>query len=391
LIDSFKNQPFDFSPGEKWHYDNSGYFLLGIIIEKVSGESYEQFLGSNFFEPLGMRETGVYHAGAALEQEALGYQFEGGKFTNALNWDMSWAGGAGAIYSTVEDLYRWNEAIFGGKALSEASLQAAWNPVVTEESKSEHSDTRYGFGWGIAKFRGVPEVSHGGGLNGFSLVVLANALPGAGLSTAELAHLGTEIYLGDTLPPRPILAANTNVTARALDAVVGRYDYGGGSILTVARKENHLYAQLSGQDRFEIFPKSDTEFFWKAADAQVTFIKDEHGKVTRAIHHQNGATFSAPRLEDLAETKIATEDAEAIVGRYDYGQGKSILTVTHDGTRVFAQLTGQTKFEIFPKTPSDYFWKVIDAQVSFVKDSSGKVTKAIHHQGGRVFDAPKIE
>jgi CubicO group peptidase (beta-lactamase class C family) len=401
LIDSFKNQPYDFAPGKKWHYDNSGYFLLGVIIEKVSGDSYGQFLLKNFFKPLGMRDTGVHRASTALEREALGYQFEGGKFTNALNWDMSWAGGAGALYSTVDDLYRWNEGIFTTQVLSAASLKAAWTPVRTEDDKNEPSETGYGFGWAMAQFRGVQEISHGGGLNGFSsmllrlprqnftVVVLANALPGASPEPGELAHLVTEIYLGDTLPSRPVIAVHP-ITATALDPLVGRYDYHGG-ILTVSRAGNRLYAQLTGQQRFEIFPKSETEFFWKAADAQVTFVKDEHGKVTKAIHHQNGATFSAPRLEDLTETTIGPADAQAIVGKYDYGQGKTILTVTCEGARVFAQLTGQPKFEIFPKSPSEYFWKAVDAQVSFVKDSSGKVTKAVHYQAGQVLEAPKID
>ena len=401
LIDSFKDEPYDFAPGKKWHYDNSGYFLLGMIVEKVSGKSYEQFLRENFFEPLKMNDTGVYRTGLALEHEALGYQFESGKFNKALNWDMSWAGAAGALYSTVEDLYRWNEAIFTGKALSDASLKAAWTPVLTEDDKKDDPEVGYGFGWDIALVRGVRAISHGGGLNGFStvlfrlprqnftVVVLENALPGASPAPGELAHLVTEIYLGDSLPTRPVQAVNTNVTVKALDAIVGRYDYK-GAILTVTREQNHLYAQLTGQQRFEIFPKSETEFFWKITDAKVKFVKDADGKVSKAIHHQNGLTFDAPRLPDLSETKIAPDDAAAIVGRYDYGQ-KEILTVTCDGARVFAQLTGQPKFEIFPKSSTEYFWKAVDAQVSFAKDENGKVTKAVHHQGGRVFEAPRIE
>jgi hypothetical protein len=79
-----------------------------------------------------------------------------------------------------------------------------------------------------------------------------------------------------------------------------------------------------------------------------------------------------------------------LVGQYDYGNG-AVLTVTRDGDHLFAQLTGQEKFEIFPKSETEYFWKVTDAQVTFVKDAAGKVTKAIHHQGGRTFDAPKIQ
>jgi hypothetical protein len=93
----------------------------------------------------------------------------------------------------------------------------------------------------------------------------------------------------------------------------------------------------------------------------------------------------------LAEAKVDPARYDSLVGKYDYGNGQAIMTVTREGGRLFAQLTGQPKFEIFPKSETEFFWKVVDAQVTFVKDDKGKVTKAIHHQGGRTFDAPKLE
>jgi CubicO group peptidase (beta-lactamase class C family) len=402
LIQSFKNDPFDFDPGKKWHYDNSGYFLLGQIIEKVSGQSYGDFLRKNFFGPLGMNSTGVHRSGVSLDHEALGYEFvKEGTFTNALNWDMSWAGGAGALYSTVEDLYQWNEEVFGGKAVTEASLKAAWTPVQTEENKDDNTGSGYGFGWSISQLRGAQEISHGGGLNGFSsfilrlprenftVAVLANAQPGIpGAEPGRLAQLAVQIYLGEKLGPRSSDKVNPGVSPAGFAALVGRYDYG-MAILTVTKEGNHLYAQLGNQPRFEIFPKSDTEFFWKAVDAQVTFVKDSRGKVTKAVHHQNGQIINAPRLEDLSEAKVDSAGYDAFVGKYNYGQ--AIMTVTREGERLFAQLTGQPKFEIYPSSPTKFFWKVVDAQVEFVRNNAGSVTKAIHHQGGQTFDAPRIE
>src|SRR5208282_3500756 len=158
LIKSFQNDAYDFAPGKKWHYDNSGYFLLGRIIEKVSGQTYGEFLRKTFFEPLGMTNTGVHRAGVALEHEALGYQYNGATFTNALNWDMSWAWGARSLYSTVEDLLRWNEGVFGGKVLQDASLKAAWTPVKTEDNQDDGSGNGYGYGWSIAHTRGTQEI-----------------------------------------------------------------------------------------------------------------------------------------------------------------------------------------------------------------------------------------
>ncbi|MCP4433293.1 MAG: beta-lactamase family protein, partial [Gammaproteobacteria bacterium] len=114
LIETFKYEDFNFNPGDSYSYSNSGYFLLGYILERVSGKSYEKYLQETFFKPLAMNDSGVHHADLKLANEALGYSHIEGETVNALNWDMSHAGAAGAIYSTVEDLHRWNEGIFKG-------------------------------------------------------------------------------------------------------------------------------------------------------------------------------------------------------------------------------------------------------------------------------------
>ena len=161
--------------------------------------------------------------------------------------------------------------------------------------------------------------------------------------------------------------------------------------MTVMREGDRLFAQLAGQGKYEILPKSETEYFWKVVDAQVTFLKDEKGAVIKAVHRQGGQTINAPRLPEHTVVRIDPGLLDAIAGQYDYGGGKAIMTITREGGRVFAQLTGQPKFEIFPKSETEFFWKAIEAQVTFVKDESGKVAKAIHEQGGQKFDAPKIQ
>ena len=115
IIKSFENGPYEFDPGTKWFYDNCGYVLLAFIIEKVSGEKNEDYLHEAFFEPLGMTNTAVYNSSDILEHEASGYSYQDGKVKKALYWDMSWGYGSGNLYSTVGDLYRWNEALFNGK------------------------------------------------------------------------------------------------------------------------------------------------------------------------------------------------------------------------------------------------------------------------------------
>jgi CubicO group peptidase (beta-lactamase class C family) len=401
IIEEMKKYPYDFDPGAKWSYDNSGYMLLGYIVEKVSGQSYGDFLRENFFEPLGMTETGVYRAHPGPPHEALGYSLGTKGFARALNWDMSWAGGAGALYSTVEDLYRWDEGIFNGRVLAAASLAAAFTPVKTVENQDYYNSkgTGYGFGWFIDSHRGLREIEHSGGLDGFSshllrvpdekltVAILANALPGRSKANPNrLAQRLVDIFLADKLAPLPV--ANTNVSPKSFDALTGRYELL-GKIMTIRTRDGHLFVQYADQPEGEIFPKSDIEFFAKVVDAQFTFVKDSSGKAIKLILHQDGLDLDAPRAKDLVEAKVNPAVYDGLAGQYDYGNG-AVLTVTREGDHLFAQLTGQPKFEIFPESETNYFWKVVDAQVTFVKDDSGKVIKAIHHQNGRTFDAPRI-
>jgi len=225
----------------------------------------------------------------------------------------------------------------------------------------------------------------------FTVAVLANCSPPPpGVDPSGLAHEVAELYLGETLASREAPKLDVKVPPKAFDAVAGRYDYGMG-ILTVTKEGDKVFAQLTGQPKFEIFPKSETEFFWKAVEAEVSFMKDDKGAVTKAIHRQGGQTINAPKLEDVRIAKVDAKIYDGYAGKYDYGQGKSIMTVTREDEHLFAQLTGQPKFEIFPKSETEFFWKVVNAQVTFVKDKSGKVTKLIHDQAGQKFDAPKIE
>lgn len=404
LIESFKNDKFDFDPGEKWLYNNSGYFLLGYIIQKVSGEPYGDYLKNHFFEPLGMKDTGVYHWSLILEHEATGYSYKDGKFQKAVDWDMSHAGGAGALYSTVGDLHRWNEAVFNGKVISKSSLEAAFTPVtLNDRSKADTMWSGYGYGWVLLEMRGMKEIAHGGGLDGFNtylarypeqnvtVAVLTNCLPlPPGLSPEGGAHEIAEIFLWDRMGTRESFAVDTTVDPKLYDDYVGRYSYPQSAVLTVTREGDRLFAQLTGQTGAEIFPRSETEFFSKVADAQFEFVRNEEGKVTHIIHRQAGREFNAPKLreEPIAEVDPAVYDT--YVGQYDYGP-PGILTVTKEGDRLFAQLAGQPKFEIFPRSETEFFWKVVDAQVAFVKNEEGEVIKAIHRQGGMEIEAPKIK
>lgn len=211
-IQSFKNDPYDFDPGTKWAYCSSGYFLLGYIIEKVSGKTYAEYLKDQLFDPLEMRATGVHTPTAIIENEAFGYSYEGNMLQKALNWDMSKGGGAGSLYSTVNDLYLWNERLFAGKVLREDSLKALLTPVRTGSQPLDQNG--YGYGVGIGKLRGLAVIAAGGGLDGFAghlarfptetvtIVALSNVSALPGKSLYALAGDIAQIYLSQKMESR---------------------------------------------------------------------------------------------------------------------------------------------------------------------------------------------
>ncbi len=198
MINRFRDKPLEFKPGEKYKYNNSGYFLLGAIIEKLSGEKYEAFLQKNFFDPLGMRNTGYDRPRTILKYRATGYSRENEQPVNSRYLDMDQPYAAGSLYSTVEDMLLWNEALYGGKAVSMKSLEAMTTPGLND----------YGYGLVIKQVLNRKQVSHGGGINGFntylvwfpqeklSVVVLRNqdfGAPGPG----KIAEVMAAIVLGE--------------------------------------------------------------------------------------------------------------------------------------------------------------------------------------------------
>jgi hypothetical protein len=381
-------------------YNNSGYFLLGVIIEKVSGESYEEYLREQFFKPLGMDDTGVHTSAAVLKHEATGYGVEGERITKASNWDMSRAGAAGSLYSTVEDLMRWNEGVFGGKVLSEESLKAAFTP--TKLDSGEEPSLAYGYGWMIGDRRGLKTISHGGGLNGWTselaryvdqnmtIVVLHNALPTMPeLSPGEVAGLAADAFLWQEMKPRPKYEEDKSVDPKSFSAYVGRYDFM-GAVLDVALDGEKLSAQLTGQPRFPIFPSGGNQFFWKVVDAQIEFLNDDNGKFTSARYSQGGQSFVVKRLADEKVIEVDEETLNRYVGKYQY-PGLGVLTVRRDKGKLLAQMTGQPEFEIYAKSPELFFWKVVSAEIKFVVGKDGKVEKAVHQQSGATIEAKKIE
>jgi CubicO group peptidase (beta-lactamase class C family) len=396
LINNIKADPYDFSPGEQFRYNNSGYFLLGHIIRKVTGETYGEYLKEKFFAPLGMTNTGVYETSLKLQKEAIGYTKENGAYKPALDWNMTWAGGAGALYSTTEDLFAWSEALFNGKVLSPESMKALFAPVRLNNGEYPPQG-KYGYGWFISEYRGLEAIGHGGGLSGFStrlqrftkdnvtIVMLTNLTP-------------TEVNLEPNSIAQFVLwekmEKQSSYSAREVKEDVrvyeGRYDFGNGMVMKVTSEQNQLFAQLTGQPRFPIFPSAPGEYFWKVVEAKVKFVKDDNGNVIYGDFVQGGARLKVQKLKEEQLFSIDPSLLDNYTGKYDYGNNFHI-TVIREENRLYAQGTNQPRIEIFPVSETEFTAKDINARVTFIKEGNIKATKLILDMGGQKREAPRIE
>jgi len=389
LVTLFRDKPLDFEPGEKWSYSNSGYVLLGYLIEKITGESYAKFVQENIFTPLGMKDSGYDSNSAIIPHRARGYSPGPGGVVNTGYVDMTIPLSAGGLYSTTEDLLRWEQGLFGGKLLSAASLQKMTTPYKSD----------YAFGLLVHTAGGHKVIEHNGGIEGFNTVLryfpddkLTVAVLGNenGLAPEDIAgKLGTVAEGGKvTLISE---RKEVHVDPKVYDSLAGRYELAPGVIMAVRRDGDRLTTQLAAQPTVEVFPEGEHDYFAKVVDAQITFVTDAQGKATELILHQNGMDQHAKRIGDAPPVKehkemmVDPKIFDGYVGSYELAPG-FVIAVTREGDLLFAQATGQAKFQIFPEGDRDFFYKVVDAQITFLTDAQGKATGLVLHQNGR--DSP---
>lgn len=394
LINLIKRKPYDFNPGERFLYNNSGYFLLGYIIGKVSGKPYADYLKETFFDPLGMKNTGAHYAGIKLEQEAKGYGGISSKYEEALNWDMSWAGAAGNLYSTVDDLLKWNEALHSGKILNEKSLKAAITPVTLNNGEKQ----QYGYGLGLNKYRGMDIIGHSGGLHGFithlsyypkekiTVVMFSNtAEPEVNFDPNKIA----EAFLWNKMEKQKTYV-ESKVKPKNLQLYAGRYDLSEVGVMMITTEGDRIFSQLGGQPKFEIFHMADDEFFWKVVEAKVKFVRDDKGEITHSIIFQNGMEFKGKKLKEETIIKINPAILDTYTGKYKFRENIDVI-VSKENDKLFAQATGQPKLEMQPVSETDFVINEINAKISFVKEANGKANKFKLNMNGTELELPRIE
>jgi len=165
-------------------------------------------------------------------------------------------------------------------------------------------------------------------------------------------------------------ASDISVDENILKSYVGRYDYGQGGVMIVTLEGKQLYAQLTGQNKYPILPASNDEFYWKIAEANVKFVKDEKGNVTHAIHHQSGQQFEAKKLKD--ETPVIVDSAvfDKYVGKYDMGNN-NIIIISKDGEKLLMQLPNLPKYQLLPASETEYFVREMNVRLAFKLSGDG--------------------
>lgn len=296
VIDLFKDRPLDFIPGEAHQYSNSGYVLLGQIVEQVAGMSYEMFLNEHVFGPLGMENTGYDWNTRVLEHRAMGYDLRDDIFVNADYLDMSIPHAAGALYSTVEDLFLWDQALYTERLVPRSSLETMFmfSPFLAN----------YGYGVGVGQQFNRRLICHGGGIHGFltqldrypdekvCIVVLSN------LTTARPAEVARTLaaMVFEEKYDVPEVHTPIQLEPGIYASYAGEYQLAPGIVLTIKTGTQRLAATATGGGRAVFFPESETQFFRKSNDDRMTFFKDEAGKVTHLILKQQGAEGRANRI-----------------------------------------------------------------------------------------------
>lgn len=394
LIDYFKNEPMDFEPGEKWLYNNSGYILLGHIIEKISGKTYAEVIEENVLKPMGMTSSSYDVSRKIIKNRIPGYDPSRTGTTNASYLSMTQPYAAGSLLSTTADLFKWNQAVFSGKLVSLELLKKAH----TSGKLNDGSETNYGYGWQFKNIQGVPTIEHGGGINGFlsdGIYLPSEKIYIAVLSNCtcnSATYLSTQVA-GLTLGKPFDVSADP--TLKSDDKLVGIYEGKDKVEIKIKSENNELKFQSTGGGWLNIIPIAKDEYKLSNSFSRFSVKRNSAGEsegiIFRSRSDWNQSFVKTKnQLDEVKEIVVADHILQTYVGYYEFNPSFGI-EVFKEGNQLKAQATGQQPFEIFPTSHTEFFLKVVDAKVVFTVDEKGLTTQLTLLQGGRELPMKKVK
>lgn len=279
LLSFFIDKPLYFTPGTEYSYCNSGYVLLGLIIEKVTGKPYENVINEFFLKPLKMKHTGFDFQTVNNKHKAIGYtRFTKSVKETSLPWNHTITYSAGSLYSSVEDLYLWHKGLLEYKVLSKENLEKATTSFLEG----------YGLGCWIDNVNGKKIVSHGGNIEGFTsyfgriqeddvcVIILNN------IYNRQIESIGLSIF--SILYDKPYSYYDEiEVKKELLDSYVGEYEIKTDYHIKITQEDNRLFIERPTEPKTELFGIKENVFFEKEEDVMIYFKKDKEAKIQITI------------------------------------------------------------------------------------------------------------
>ncbi|MDF4203806.1 serine hydrolase [Maribacter sp. SA7] len=425
FTEKFQDMELEFTPGEMFNYSNSGYFLLGFLVEKISGKTYEEMLEEKIFLPLGMKESGFDHHSAILKNRATGYEKNGNEFINSPYLDMSIPYAAGSLYSTVEDLYLWDQALYTNKLLSQKYMDMYFKPFIPA-----FGSFHYAYGWMVGNEAignttdSIAVISHGGGINGFntqisrslsdkSLIVLLNNTGGAPLGQITQSILGIINNKSYNHLKAPLASKLLKVIeTKGIDEGVAYFKKNkDNKDFDVNENDmNNAGYQLLGSDKtkeaIQVF-KLNVGAYPKSSNAYDSYAEalmisgDNKGAIenyTKAVELNPGNQNAIDMLTKLGvDTSNLTKEfevpgalLESYVGVYELMPTFKI-TIIKEGNQLKAQATGQPIMDILAKSNDTFYIKEVGAQIQFINDENGNIGSLTLFQNGQEMNGKKVE
>ncbi|MFA0960894.1 serine hydrolase [Roseivirga sp. BDSF3-8] len=396
LIDKFKTLPLDFEPGTEWSYNNSGYILLGAIIEAVSGKSYEEYVEQELFAPLGMEHSYYGNVKDIIPGRVEGYGKDGENIIVAPYLSMSLPHAAGSLVSNVDDLAVWDKALYEGNLLPAESLKEAW----TGSLLANGADTRYGFGWQVGQVGEYTSIEHGGGINGFRTMMIR--VPEKELLVAVLqnrewdAPVNLAVSLAETALNTGGEPIAVKIKPKKLKEYTGNYRVTDEAFRVVSIRNDTLFSKRTRQPGFALIPVAKDEFYSPGDNyGRFIFKRDNKGNITQLVFRPRGGMESpsfrtddpAPAEPEVVEADPASYDR--YIGKYQLAPAFA-LTVFTQGESLMIQGTGQQAIEVFPKSDKRFFAKVVNAEIEFLEEN-GEIQSLVLYQGGQELPGKKVE
>ncbi|CAM1341371.1 serine hydrolase [Tenacibaculum aestuarii] len=388
FIDFFKNEPMDFEPGEKYLYNNSGYFILGYIIEKVSGMSYPKFVEERIFKKLNMNSSYYGSRTKLIKNRAKGYRMRNGEYSNAQYISMSLPYAAGSIMSNVDDMLKWQTAISSNVLVKKETI----NKAFTNYTLNNGRKINYGYGWHLNEINGLQTIEHGGAIPGYKSMGVY--VPSEDVYVIVFSNCGCKsptdlaIKIAGLAIDKPFTVAESSfsIPKEELNKWVGAYKFEDGAVRFITLKGNQLYSQREGSSSsFKMYPTSPNNFSFE--DGFYTYkFSEKQGKKTAVfqnrINKEIGVFTDKEAPKEKKEISVAPEVLKRYEGKYELQPG-FVITITSKESKLFAQATGQPQFQLFAEAQTKFFLKVVQASIEFHQDDKGNTHSLTLYQGGR--------